>query len=128
MTTSKTEESSSPESQHAVDSQVDRGVGRPAPERATATPLMRSMLSRAGHVGASGHALVTEWVGRKCVQCRGRMVQRHTLGGRQPVAAFSWLIDSRRASKADVWRLTSKAPNAQADRAEPSARSGRATS
>lgn len=72
---------------------------------------MCSMLSRAGHIGVSGQALVTEWVGRKCVQCRGRMVQRRTLDGWQPVAAFSWLIDSRRASKADVWRLTSETPN-----------------
>ncbi len=97
--------------QPADDGQVDRRVGRLWPERATATPLMRSMLSRAGHIGVSGQALVTEWVGRKCVQCRGRMVQRRTLDGWQAVAAFSWLIDSRRASKADVWRLTSKTPN-----------------
>lgn len=87
------------------------GLGGGHPKRATATPLMRSMLSRAGHIGADGQALVTEWVGRKCVQCRGRMVQRRTLDGWQPVAAFSWLIDSRRASKADVWRLTSKTHN-----------------
>jgi hypothetical protein len=91
--------------------QVERGVGRLGPERATATPLMRSMLSRAAHIGASGRALVTEWVGRNCVQCKGRMVQRRTLDGWQPVVAFSWLIDSRRASKVDVWRLTSKTPN-----------------
>jgi hypothetical protein len=33
------------------------------------------------------------------------MVSRRTLDGWQPVAAFSWLVNSKRASKAEVYRL-----------------------
>ena len=48
MTTSKTEASSSTESQHAVGSQVDRGVGRLVPERADDGALLTRAATAAG--------------------------------------------------------------------------------
>lgn len=94
---------------------VDRRVGRPVPERAKTTPLMRSMLMRASHITPPRSTLVTEHVGGVCVQCEGRPTFRNTLDGTQPTISFHWFIGCKRASKADVWRLTSaddsKTPN-----------------
>ena len=90
---------------------LQRSVVRPVTEHAAATPLMRSMLSRAGHITPTRSSLVTEHVGGVCLQCEGRSTFRNTLDGRQPTVEFRWFIDCKRASKADVWRLTSKTHN-----------------
>jgi len=99
----------------AGDGPLQRPVGRPAPERATATPLMRSMLTRAAHLKPHGSTLVTEHVDGVCVQLEGRPVVRRTLDGMQKTISFHWFIECRRSNKAAVHRLMvaaeSKTPN-----------------
>lgn len=97
----------------AVGTPLEPSVGRLEPERATATPLMRSMLMRASHITPPRSVLVAEHVDGVCVQCEGRPTFRRTLDGLQPTISFHWFIECKRASKADVWRLTSKTPNAR---------------
>ena len=92
----------------AVVGPLDHAVGRPVPKRDRATPLMRSMLSRAAHLEPFGSTLVTEIVGGVCVQCRGRPIWRRTLDGMQQTIAFHWFIECRRSNKAEVHRLMSE--------------------
>jgi len=96
-------------------SPVDQPVGRLVPERSTATPLMRSMLTRAAHLKPHGSTLVTEHVDGVCVQLEGRPVIRRTMDGMQKTIAFHWFVECRRSNKAAVHRLMvaadSKTPN-----------------
>ena len=76
------------------------------PVRMTATPLLRSMLTRAAEAKPDvlGKTLVTEHIDGVCVQCVGGIVARRTLDGFQQVAQFRWFIDCRRSNKAEVFR------------------------
>lgn len=67
--------------------------------------LIRSMLSRAGHITHKPYrsSLVTERVGDVFIQCEGRPTFRRTLDGVQPTVSFHWLIDCKRSSKSKVF-------------------------
>lgn len=82
----------------------------------SAPELMRSMLSRAAHIGPFGQStIITEHVNGVCIQCEGRPVYRNTLDGVQPTVSFHWFIECRRSSKAKVASLIAKATTSQGE-------------
>lgn len=77
--------------------------------KTTADELMRSMLSRAEPGPGPRTTLVTEHVGKLCIQVEGRPALRPSRDGSQRAASFHWFLDCRRSSKAKVAAAIEKA-------------------
>lgn len=74
-----------------------------------ADELMRSMLSRAAPGAGPRTTLVTEHIGKVCIQVEGRPGYRAAKDGAAPAASFHWFLDCRRSSKAKVAEAIEKA-------------------